>query len=368
MNYEVVILGGGPAGCATALSLIAAGLAPDSLLVVEASDYECDRIGESIPPNSRAVLAELGVIDAFLREGHEPCHGSASSWGDDALGYNDFMFNPQGHGWHLDRRRFDAWLAGQVEARGVELRRETRFLDVHEHGGEGAQLSLGRTGAFGERVEARFVVDAMGPRSRYAARMGARPRVLDMLVSVSGQFELGPHVGFGALTMLEAVDYGWWYAAKLPGRRVAVAVATSHAIYKQRRFDEPRAWLEALARTHHIGPMLAECRPLIDGFGVCTAPSFVLDRVCGERWLAVGDAASAFDPISSQGIFKALDDGLRGGRAIAAALAGDGQALPMRQREIEARFAGYVQQRAYFYEQEQRWADAPFWRERRAAA
>jgi flavin-dependent dehydrogenase len=365
---DVLILGGGPAGCATALSLLAAGLAPAQVLVVEASDYASDRIGESIPPDTRVLLAELGVLDSFLAERHEPCHGSASSWGDDALGYNDFLFSPYGHGWHLDRRRFDAWLAAQVEARGVALRRGMRFSDVHEAGPAGACVSLGRTAQLGERVTARFVVDATGSRSRYATRLGAKPRVLDMLVSVSAQFELGAHAGFAALTLLEAVDYGWWYAAKLPRDRVAVAVASSHVLHKQRRFDDPRAWLEALAHTRHVGPRLADGRPLADTFNVCTAPSYVLDRAWGDHWLAVGDAASAFDPISSQGIYKALADGLRGGQAIAATLRGDQQALAHHQRELELRFTRYAQQRASFYAQEQRWPDATFWQQRRAAS
>lgn len=87
-DFEVVILGGGPAGCASALSLLAQCLAPECLLVVEASRFERDRIGESIPPDTRRLFEALGVLSAFRTEAHEPCYGSASSWGSDELGYN----------------------------------------------------------------------------------------------------------------------------------------------------------------------------------------------------------------------------------------------------------------------------------------
>lgn len=363
----MVILGGGPAGCATALGLLAAGLEPAAIVLIEASRYMQDRIGESIPPDSRRLLAELGVLDAFLREGHEPSHGSASSWGSDELGYNDFVFNPYGHGWHLDRRRFDAWLAAEVQARGVEIRVGLRFLDVIECGATGTLLALGDARGEQDRIWASFVVDATGARSHYARRMGARRRDLDRLVSVAGFFRVPEHAEFGRLTLLEAVEYGWWYTARLPNRRVAAALATSHASFKQHRFDRARAWLEALLGTRHVIGPLAVCDPEPGSLSVCTAPSFMLDRVVGQRWLAVGDAASAYDPISSQGIFKALSEGLSAGRTIVEVLAGRSDALADHQQDVEQRFDAYAQQRAYFYAKEQRWPDAPFWRERVAA-
>lgn len=67
---------------------------------MESGAYESDRIGESIPPDTRRLFARLGLLEAFEREGHEPCHGSCSSWGEDVLGYNDFTVNPHGTGYH----------------------------------------------------------------------------------------------------------------------------------------------------------------------------------------------------------------------------------------------------------------------------
>jgi flavin-dependent dehydrogenase len=364
---SVVILGGGPAGCATALSLLAAGIDPAEVVLIEASRYERERIGESVPPDCRRVFAELGVLEAFLGQEHAPSYGSASSWGSDALGYNDFVFHPQGHGWHLDRRRFDAWLAAEVRARGVEIRVGLRFLDVIEHGADGALLVLGDARGEQDRVHARFVVDATGARSHYARRMGARRRELDRLVSVAAFFRLPAGAEFPPRTMLEAVEYGWWYTARLPDRRIAVALATSHAWFKQHRFDRPHAWLQALVGTRHIIGPLAACEPEPGSLSVCTAPSFVLDRAYGDHWLAVGDAASAYDPISSQGIVKALGEGLSAGRRIVEFLGRHRAALTDQQQDIERRFDAYAQQRAYYYAQEQRWPDSTFWRERNAA-
>ena len=118
-EYDVAILGGGPAGCATALALRQQGIS--RILVVESGFYQNIRVGESIPPDTRVLLEKLGIWSDFLKEEHEPCLGSCSSWGHDRLGYNDFLFNPHGNGWHLDRRRFDALLARKAEETGVTL-------------------------------------------------------------------------------------------------------------------------------------------------------------------------------------------------------------------------------------------------------
>jgi flavin-dependent dehydrogenase len=367
-SHEVVILGGGPAGCAAALTLARAGVA--RVLVIEASHYEHERVGESIPPDARRLFDQLGLLDAFMAERHEPCLGSCSAWGSEARGYNDFMFNPYGHGWHLDRRRFDAFLAARVEAAGVELRRGIKFLDVVEDG-HARTLSLGDAQGESARVQAEFVIDATGQRSIYAKRMGARPRELDRLVAVAGSFELPDDDGdrLFKLTLLEAVEQGWWYTARLPDRRVAVAVATSHELYKQLRLDREPTWHEALGQTRHVSERLrrAGATPIEGSLAVHLAPSFLLDQMHGQHWLAIGDAASSYDPISSQGIYKALADGIAGGRALVEALGGRREALGEYAEQVERRFTEYAKQRGYFYEQEQRWADAPFWSERRAA-
>lgn len=361
-SFTVVVLGGGVAGCAAALALCQHGI--DDVLIVEAGAYDTLRIGESIPPDSRLLLEQLELWPDFLDEGHEPCFGSCSSWGDDGIGYNDFLFNPHGTGWHLDRRRFDAFLAKKAEQRGVELRINTRFIDAERVAEGGFELRL-RSLHGPEAVRTQIVVDATGAHTRFARMVGTKKCLHDRLSWMSASFKLPASPPVSQLTMLEAVEYGWWYAARVPGECLVAGVATDAETLKQTPLHKREHWLSHLKQTRHMAGWLEACSFDEEaGLTSRTAPSFILDNSCGRDWLAVGDAASAYDPIASQGIYKALLDGLQAASMIASHMAGNLRSFDEYHTAIATRFTDYLKNRNYFYNLEQRWPAAPFWRRR----
>jgi flavin-dependent dehydrogenase len=361
-TYDVIVLGGGPAGCATALALKQRGIS--SVLVVESSRYEVSRIGESVPPDIGAVLEQLDIWKAFLDEKHEYCPGSCSSWGLDRVGYNDFLFNPYGYGWHLDRRRFDLFLARQAEQRGATVCTGTKFVAGERLGSGGFRLTLVENDGQTKAVITRFVVDATGWRASFASQLGARKIFLDRLICVAAFFQLPAHTNFPRLTMLEAVEYGWWYAARLPNHQLAVAVACDPEFMRRVALNRSDNWRSHLRETIHLSRMLADCVFVKASLRVCGVPSFLLYSTSGHGWLAVGDAASSYDPISSQGIIKALSDGVLAGEVVAAFLEGGADKTGEYHASVARRFDDYLANRNYFYGAEKRWADASFWKTR----
>ena len=123
--YDVAILGGGPAGSATALALKQRDPAL-RVALIEKTGYSALRVGESLPPPARALLTRLGVWEAFVRSSPLNSYGTRAAWGSAELHDNEFIFSPYGNGWHVDRRQFDAILAEEASRAGVEL-----FLHSH---------------------------------------------------------------------------------------------------------------------------------------------------------------------------------------------------------------------------------------------
>ncbi|MAL02047.1 MAG: FAD-binding monooxygenase, partial [Alcaligenaceae bacterium] len=101
-----------------------------------------------------------------------------------------------------------------------------------------------------------------------------------------------------------------------------------------------------------------------------------LQAFCGDAWMAVGDAAQAYDPLSSQGIDKALRTASHAGHMIhyalsdfeetAAGLSSSNTYIGQYSAQQQQLWQTYLTQRNYYYGMQPRWADQPFWQRRRS--
>jgi flavin-dependent dehydrogenase len=167
--------------------------------------------------------------------------------------------------------------------------------------------------------------------------------------------------------LLEAVEYGWWYAARVPGDRVAVAVTGEPATLRRKSLHSAHGWRSAIESTRHLGEQLGDVT-LSKSVVAQPVRSVILDRVCGPDWFAIGDAACSYDPLMARGIHDALLDGAAAGRIAASGLAGHGDALRAHHAAVHARFADYLAHRQMFYRRQRRWPQSPFWTHRCARA
>ena len=94
---------------------------------------------------------------------------------------------------------------------------------------------------------------------------------------------------------------------------------------------------------------------------ISAARSSLLTNPTGDGWIATGDAAAAYDPLSSHGIGSALAGGRSAARAVAASLTGDPTAFPAYRDRLLADYTHYLCTRHAYYADEQRWPTAPFW-------
>ncbi len=358
--YDVLIAGGGPAGCALALTL--ARYTARRVAMVELRGYAGVRVGETLQPGMESVFRYLGVWDAFCAAGHRPSHSIRSAWGNAALYERSFFMTPHGRGWHLDRVRFDAMLAEEAESAGVTLIRPARVTAI-ERTADGWLARVNQT----IDLRASFIVDATGRKAPIAVSIGASHRIDDDLVGVYcfGIDDRARDDDWS--TLIEAAPDGWWYTTFLPDRRLAAAFLTDADIVKEQRLLSLPRWIGLLAKTSHTRERLLACRAGTR-LRAYRAHSRILDPIAGHGWLATGDAAASHDPLSSMGIANALSTGMHAARAIDAALGGDRSLLEQYAHAVAEHYQSYRAMQRRFYRVEQRWPEATFWKRRHAAA
>jgi flavin-dependent dehydrogenase len=363
-DADVLIVGAGPAGATAALNL-----APTRSVVlidyrsVAAAQSEA-QVGECLAPAARRLLTDMGIFESFLEQGHAPCYGNRAVWGGTHPVETDFLRDPDGHGWHLDRNRFDTWLRAVAADRGAALLAPARLIGVTRQAGLWNVSLTTPEGA--QALRSRFLIDAGGQFAPLARRLGAKRHTEDRMVCVWMRGFAKPSGETAGFTFVEAVEDGWWYTAPIPGGRRILAFHTDADLPVARIPRVPESLLEKTLAAPALAAQLADCNFSQDGpVRMTIATAGRLKPPAGPGWLATGDAAVRFDPLSAQGLLNALFTGLAGAEAVDAFLAGETDAFERYGRTIDGIGDAYRLHRDRWYGEETRWPDAPFWARRR---
>lgn len=342
--------GAGPSGAVAAHRLARAGR---TVLLVEPHALAGGPMkpGEALAGVAVRVLRACGLPTPDANPVHRPIGGNVSLWGSDVPIHRDFMTEPDGPGWRLDRRAFEADLLDAARTAGATV--EARQFQGAEREGDAWRVTLD-----GEDVTARWLIDATGRRAFVARKLGAERRRGQPLVALIG-YGAGNDAYRNERNLIEATPYGWWYAALQPDLRPVFMLHTRPNGAGPNGFGRLERWQAALAATTLIASAFPE--PVIDGLRGYEACGAWLKPVFGDGWIACGDAALSFDPCSGQGLLSALQDGMAAAAAVDAALAGDRSSLSAYAARIDNSRAVYCTQLRAHYAAETRWPQAAFW-------
>lgn len=323
-SYDVVIIGGGPAGSTTA-SLVRK-YSDAKVLVVEREAFPREHVGESQLPSIGPVLVEMGCWDDVERAGFPVKVGATFRWGNSPELW-DLDFVPNGRltdrgrprPWagertrtalQVERGRYDEILLRHAERLGTEVREQTAVTTVQREGDRVTGLSL----SDGTTVTARYYVDASGSAGILRRAMDVAVEYPAALKNVAAwSYWDDPRWGEtdavdGTRIQVLSLGFGWLWFILVGSTRASVGLVVPASYYKDCGKSLADLYREALAGDARMSGLLASAKPDADVRAIKDW-SFVSERGRGENWFLVGEAIGFADPILSAGMSLAHNGG-----------------------------------------------------------
>jgi FADH2 O2-dependent halogenase len=346
-EFDIGIIGGGPAGSTAAAYLAKAGL---KVAVFESENFPREHVGESLVPATTPVMLETGAMEKVEAAGFPKKYGAAWTSAEfrdiDHMGFrgltHDFraaeiLFNERDqpgvdrdYTFHVDRGKFDQILLKHAEELGA-----TVFQGVHvqqvDFGDDLVSVRV-RLGGQTAAVPVRMVVDASGRRTQLGNQL--KIKTSDPVFNQYAVHSWFDNFDRTALAVDRAkADYifihflpvtdTWVWQIPITETITSVGVVSQKKRFKEYGGDRDRFFWETVASRPELLDALKnsdQVRPLKTEGDY----SYGMRQICGDRFVLVGDAARFVDPIFSSGVSVAMNSArLACADIVAAARAGD---------------------------------------------
>ncbi|MFZ6183827.1 NAD(P)/FAD-dependent oxidoreductase [Nannocystis pusilla] len=332
VDFDVGIIGGGPAGSATASYLSRAGL---KCVVFERELFPRPHVGESLVPAATRVFKEIGFLDTLEKAGFPKKYGAAWTSADRAPVYAmqfeglsadchvDIRFEEReqagvdrNYTFHVDRAKFDLMLLQHAHQLGAEVYEGVRVrgVDLSDPTQPTVHFKLGQQDI---RTRVRMVIDASGRQTLLGNQL--KLKVLD---PVFNQYAL--HTWFEGYDRTR-LSHGrgqpeyifihflpltntWVWQIPITETVTSIGVVTQKSNFAKSRQDREQFFWECLRSRPELyeGLRAAEqVTPLKEEGDY----SYAMREICGDGFALVGDAARFVDPIFSSGVSIALNSG-----------------------------------------------------------
>lgn len=307
-NYDVVVIGAGPAGAVASSILSKKGY---RVLVLEKQHFPRFSIGESLLPQCMEILESAGMLRSVIEAGFQYKNGAAFSTNDQ---YNFFDFREKfSAGWgttyQVQRAQFDKVLADCAAEKGAEIRYGHSVVSYQDIEGRVQLEVISEKDTY--QVKAKFILDASG--------FG---RVLPKLLDLEKESTLSPRVSLFThiedgishpeydrnkilISVCPDNNKIWHWLIPFSNGRASVGVILPREVYEQNQTDNQTLLRQYIAKTTTMNAFLKNAKfdtdvRKMDGYS-CDVTSLY-----GDKFALLGNAGEFLDPVFSSGVTIAL--------------------------------------------------------------
>ncbi len=326
-QVDVLVIGGGPSGAASATLLAQRGF---KVSLFERDRFPRFHIGESMIPFTYPVLERLGMVEKLKASHFTKKYGvqfiNEQGKLSEPFRFSDYDDHPRSQTWQVERSEFDLMMLNNARDNGADVYEETRILNVIFEGtravGARIKTKLGEE----REVRAKVVIDASGQSSVLLDRLGLREWDPVLKKAAIWTYWKGakrePGIDAGGTIVIQTKEKkGWFWYIPLHDDVVSVGVVAGFDYLFQNRAskDLETVFLEEVDRCPGLKPRL-EGATRVKDYSAQKEYSYKSTQAAGDGWVLVGDAFGFLDPLYSSGLLLALTSAEMAADAIGDAL------------------------------------------------
>lgn len=317
-QYDVVVVGGGPAGATVSGLLSKWGR---RVLLLEKEKFPRYHIGESLIPGVMSVIEELGATRVVEELGAIRKYGISLVWGENSEPWNIRFdeISPHPYAYEVKRAEFDNMLLAHTRRLGTTVIEEANVRDALFEGDRCTGVRYGPLHSDDViDIHAPFIIDASGQAKIMARRFEAVGWHSDLKnLAAWTYFQGGSRYDAQAAgnIVIETSPPGWLWMIPFSDTTCSVGYVAPSEEFAASRLSPAATLHQRIDEAQEIKRLLTGA---VEVSQVRTAKdwSYTCERMSGPGFVQIGDAAAFIDPLFSTGVMLAMKSGSAAARAV----------------------------------------------------